>query len=148
MRIHHTFISIAVLACLYMPAAAHAGLLNWFYGQSWDFMESVGGVAIGDANRTPKGTVFLPIKCDVSGLTNVTKKPNLMNSALVVDKISMKVHEREILISVDTGLAKSKSKCTCEGVDLGDVPAGRYDVFYYGSDREKHLVGTAIVPQK
>jgi hypothetical protein len=69
-----------------------------------------------------------------------------MNSALVVDNISVKVHEREILISVNTGLAKSKLKTTCDGVDLGDVPAGRYDVYYFGSDREKHLIGTAIVP--
>jgi hypothetical protein len=111
-------------------------------------MESVGGIAIGDAQRTSKGTVFLPVKCDISGLTNVTKKPHLVNSALVVDTISAKVLEREILISVNTGLAKSKLKSTCDGVDLGDVPAGRYDVFYFGSDREKHLIGTAIVPQK
>ncbi len=127
--------------------SAQAGFLDWFYGQSWDFMESVGGISTGTPYRTSKGTVYLPINCDVSGLTEITRKPTSMNSAFVVDEVTTKVRQNEILISVETGLAKKNSKCTCEGVDLGNIPAGPYEVLYYGSDRQKHKIGTALVPQ-
>lgn len=145
MKIKH-YVAIALLICLSLSASAQAGFLDWVYGQSWDFMESVGGISIGTPHRTEKGTTYLPINCDVSGLTEITKKPTLMNSAIVVGGVTAKVRKHEIFLSVDTGLAKSKSKSTCDGVELGDIPAGRYEVYYYGSDREKHKVGTAMVP--
>jgi hypothetical protein len=147
MKIRHFYITTALLSCLCLSNPAQAGFLDWFYGESWNFMEAVGGISIGTAYRTSQGTVYLPINCDVSGLTEITKKPTLINSAIVVDALTAKVRKNEIMISVETGLAKSNSKCTCDGVDLGDVPAGQYEVLYYSSDREKHKIGTAIVPQ-
>ena len=146
MKIKH-YIAIVLLSCLCLVDSAQAGFLDWFYGQSWDFMESVGGISTGNPYRTSKGTIYLPINCDVSGLTEITRKPTLMNSALVVDAVTAKVRKNEILISVETGLVRKNSTCRCEGVDLRNIPAGQYDVLYYGSDRQKHKIGTALVPQ-
>ncbi len=146
MKIKH-YIAFTLLSILCIADSAHASFLDWVYGRSWEFMESVGGISIGTPYRTSKGTVYLPINCDVSGVTEITRKPTLMNSAIVVDAVTAKVRKNEILISVDTGLVKEKSKCTCDGVDLGNVPAGQYEVLYCGSDRQKHRIGTALVPQ-
>lgn len=111
-------------------------------------MESVGGIAIDEPIRKQDGTVTLPVKCDVSGLTTITKKPTMINSALVVAGIDKKIEEKQILISVNTGLASKNTMCTCSGIDLGNIPSGDYQVFYRGSDRDKHLLGKVTVPTK
>jgi len=111
-------------------------------------MEAVGGVAIGAPLRNPQGSVFLPVRCDVSGLTEITKKPTTINSALSVKNIDKKMEDKNIIISVKTGLASKNETCNCTDADLGDIPAGNYEVFYQGSDREMHPLGSVIVPSK
>jgi hypothetical protein len=141
-------ILLALVAAIFLcGGSASAGLGDWFYGESWKFMESVGGVAIGQPSRNPQG-VYLPVRCDVSGLTEITKKPTTINSALSVKSIKTKIEEQKIYISVKTGLVSKNETCVCSGVDLGDIPAGNYEVVYYGSDREKHSLGSVIVPPK
>jgi hypothetical protein len=137
-----------VTAILVCGGSANAGLGYWYYGESWKFMESVGGVAIGSPSRNQQGNVYLPVRCDVSGLTEITKKPTAINSALTVNSIKKKVKEQKIYISVKTGLTSKNDSCMCSGVDLGDIPAGKYDVFYYGSDREEHSLGSFTVLPK
>lgn len=128
--------------------SAAAGLSDWIYGESWKFMEDVGGVAIGQPTRNPQGIVYLPVRCDVSGLTEITKKPTTINSALSVKSIKTKVEEQKIYISVKTGLVSKGDTCMCSGEEVGDIPAGKYEVHYHGSDREKHPLGTVTVPPK
>ena len=140
-----TIIISAVLA-LFLAGFASAGISDWLYGESWEFMESVGGVKIDEPVRQAVGTVYLPVRCDVSGLTEITRKPTLINSALVVTGIDNKIKENQIWISVKTGLTTKNSTCVCPGINLGNIPSGEYEVFYYGSDRQKHSLGTAIVP--
>jgi hypothetical protein len=48
---------------------ASAGISDWFYGESWEFIDSVGGIAISDPVQNANGTVTLPLRCGVSGLT-------------------------------------------------------------------------------
>lgn len=140
------FLVAAIIVFLANGFANAGRLSDWFYGQSWEFMETVGGVAIGTPSRNPKGTVYLPVLCDVSGLTTITQKPTKMYSALVVAGINEKIEGKQIYISVGTGLASKNATCTCSGVDLGDVTAGDYQVFYFGSDGQKHSLGTVNVP--
>jgi len=137
-----------VVAVLLRGWSANAGLIDWFYGESWKFMESVGGIAIGTPSRDPQGHVFLPVRCDVSGLTAISKKPTTLNSALSVKSLKKKVEEQKIYISVKTGVISKGETCKCSGVDLGNIPAGNYEVLYYGSDREKYPLGTVTVPPK
>jgi len=140
---------ILLNAALIMSVAggsAAAGPSDIFHGQPWEFMESVGGVAIGTPSRTPLGTTFLPVICDVSGLTTITQIPTAINSALVVAGIDAKVDGRQILITVGTGLPSETTTSSCSGVDLGEIPAGDYQVFYYNTGQDKHLLGEMIVP--
>jgi len=125
---------------------ANAGLGDWFYGESWKFMEAVGGVAIESPVRNPQGKVYLPVRCNVAGIQTITKKPTTMNSALAVKSIGKKIDEKKIYISIHTGLVSKNELCACSGVDLGDIPAGDYEVFYRGSDHEKYPLGSITVP--
>jgi hypothetical protein len=136
---------VLIATVLLGGGVANAGLSDWIYGESWKFMEAVGGVAIGQPSRKPQ-IVYLPVRCDVSGLTEITKKPTTINSALSVKSIKTKIEEQKIYISVKTGLVSKDETCMCSGVDLGDIPAGNYEVIYYGSDREEHSLGFVIVP--
>lgn len=139
-------VTVIILA---LTGVADAGISEWFYGRSWNFIESVGGISVDIPTRDQNGIVRLPVTCDVSGLTTVTKKPTAINSALVVTGISKKIEGYEIMISVDTGLISGNSKsCTCSAVFLGDIPAGDYEVVYYGADREKHSLGRVTVLPK
>lgn len=141
-------ILLALVAAIFLGGgSAIAGLGDWIYGESWKFMEAVGGVVIGQPSRKPQ-SVYLPVRCDVSGLTEITKKPTTINSALSVKTINTKIEEQKIYISVKTGLVSKNVTCMCSGVDLGDIPAGNYEVVYYGSDREQHSLGFVIVPPK
>jgi hypothetical protein len=136
----------AALIVIIASGPATAGPSDIFYGQPWEFMETVGGVAIGTPSRTPPGTVFLPVICDVSGLTTITRKPTAINPALVVAGIDTKIDVRQILITVGTGLPSETTTSNCPGVDLGDIPAGEYQVFYYNTGQDKHLLGEVNVP--
>lgn len=141
-------ILLALVAVFFLGgSSASAGLGDWFYGEPWKFIEAVGGIAIGQPLRKPQN-VYLPIRCDVSGLTEITKRPTTINSALSVKAIKTKIEEQKIYISLKTGLVSKNGTCMCSGVDLGDLPAGNYEVIYYGSDREEHSLGSVIVPPK
>jgi len=137
---------IAAVTVLLAGGTASVGAADIFYGQPWKFMETVGGIAIGTPSRTPQGTVYLPVLCDVSGLTAITKKPASINSALVVTGIDSRIEGRNILITVGTGLPSETTTSNCTGVDLGDIPAGDYQVFYYNSENDRHLLGEVNVP--
>jgi len=43
--------------------------------RDWVFVQSVGGIAVGNPHRTPSG-VMLPVFVDVSGLRTITTKPS------------------------------------------------------------------------
>lgn len=141
------FLLLVVFILSIESGFANAGASDWFYGRSWEFIESVGGIAINTPSRVRNCAVFLPVTCDVSGLKSVTKKPTSMNSSLVVTDIDKKIEGNEILLSVKTGLASKLKTSACSGVELGDIPAGDYQVFYLGPDRQKHSLGKVIVPQ-
>jgi hypothetical protein len=137
--------AFAVIVVL-SAGSANAGLGDWFYGESWQFMEAVGGVAIESPVRNPQGKVYLPVLCNVAGIQTITKKTTTMNSALTIQSIDKKIDEKTIYISIHTGLASKNESSACSGVDLGDIPAGEYEVFYRGSDREKYPLGSVTVP--
>jgi hypothetical protein len=137
----------AITFVLSLAGFANAGFWDLFYGRSWSYMESVGGISVGVPTRDQNGVVHLPVSCDVSGLTTITRKPTAISSAMVVTGINKKIEDHEIIISVDTGLVSEKWKwSTCSAVSLGDIPAGDYKVLYYGADREKHGLGKVTVP--
>jgi hypothetical protein len=98
--------------------------------RDWSFIQAVGGLAIGEPYRE-NGRLILPLHCDVSGLAEITVKPTLLNSALAFESVHLERHGTSIFLKVSTTIATQKHpKATCENVELGELPGGRYSVFY------------------
>jgi len=132
---------ILVFACAATPA--RAGLSDWWFGRSWEFIQAVGGVRVGALSRAHDGRVSIEIQCDVSGVQRVTRDPELMNSALGVRKILGVVDGNRIEIAVRTGV---RMPSRCMPVELSRLDSGEYSVVYRGSDRVPHDLGTVVVP--
>jgi hypothetical protein len=132
------------VALLAAPAA-EAGLLET--SQSWTFMQSVGGIAIGNA-IAEKGEWHLPLLCDVSGLRTFTLKPTAMNSGLAWSGTTVAVEGRDILITVVTGLPRASAPSSSCGVaNLGRIPRGKYRVMYRDPGGDKHPIADLDLSQ-
>jgi hypothetical protein len=110
---------------------------------TWDFIQSVGGIRVGNPEKKGDNSWALPVVCDVSGLTTVTQKPTTMNSALVVTKMLYKVSGKEIRISVVVNTPLSSSRTSrCSEIAMGTTSAGEYKVLYQESSKVTHALGT------
>ncbi len=123
-------------------------IFNWIAPntRTWEFMQSVGGITVGEPTRNANGEVSLPVQCDVSGLTTITHKPTGLNSALIVWRISQKIKGNEVYLAVKTGVYDNKSSRVCGSVMLGDLPAGQYKIYYQGPESQKHFLAEVKVP--
>ena len=114
-----TIASLLLFACSAMTAE----------DRDWRFMQSVGGIAVHPLRRA-NGKVSLPVECDVSGARAITTKPTALNSGLVVREVRASREGDAIYLVVRTSLPSGGQRSSCPSVDLVDVPAGRYRVFY------------------
>ena|SRR5215470_9283391 len=134
----------AVFLCsLFGARAGDAGIREWWFGQPWSFVQSVGGIRIGAATRMPDERVQLSVECDVSGARSITGAPHTMNSAIGVSKVLAAVDGRRIAISIRTGVGESSG---CPPLVLSGLDPGAYVIVYSGADRELHELGKVEVP--
>jgi hypothetical protein len=112
-----------LLAVASMPATAFAKPVDLA------FVNSVGGIRIGNAKRDDKGWA-IPIEVNVSGLKTITTPPTLINSGLICERTSARVKGMTILITVHTGPARGQKSADCTAAPLGNIDPGDYDVFY------------------
>jgi hypothetical protein len=114
----------------------------------WTFIQSVGGIKIGQAYRAANGHVWLPVKCDVSGLMHITTQPIALNSGLVVKGINVKKSGREIRISVITSsMPRGHLTSSYDApVKLGKLDSEPYSIFYDSSKENPPLLGKIRVP--
>jgi hypothetical protein len=113
---------------------------------SWEFMQSVGGISIGQAQKRDDSTWVLPVACDVSGLQTITHKPTVMHSGVVVTRVLQRISGRDIGISVvvNTPLGAARSS-ECPPITLSAVSPGRYQVLYLEPDKTPHALGTVTL---
>ena len=98
-------------------------------------IQSVGGLRVENPVTQSDGTIFLPVICNVSGLDTITVKPTMLNSALVIKKITAKCKGDRILIQIVTCVVDNKHVSSTKGVDLGKPKKGLYQVEYLNPDR-------------
>jgi hypothetical protein len=113
----------AFLAVLSMPA--------WAGAENWKFVQSVGGMALGKPALDRPGWV-LPVGTNVSGLETVSVKPAAMNSALVCERVDVAIEQRNIYLTVVSGLTRAGASPRCPPAELGRIDGGSYRVFYRG----------------
>jgi len=108
----------------------------------WDFITSVGGIRIDDPYPTKEGW-FLPVQCDVSGLTKITNEPTTMNSALKCVRIEYSKKDSSVYITVFTSsIGYNNKTCVCEGVNIGQLRKGEYRVYY---ENNLHFIKTVTL---
>ncbi len=123
---------LLILAMLLTNTLAHAGIIGWATAEArdWDFICKTGGIRISQPVQKA-GKTFLPVTYDVSGLTTVTHAPTLINSGLAVKKIAIRRDDTLLLIHVVTQVFEQGAQTgPLHAVNLDDIPAGRYQVFY------------------
>ena len=103
-------------------------------GQSWEMIQSVGGLRVDNPVTHADGTVSLPVVCNVSGLDTITVKPTMLNSALVVRKIAVRCRQDRIQIQVVTCVADNTHASVSTGASLGRMKPGPYLVEYLNPD--------------
>jgi hypothetical protein len=112
--------------------------------RNWVFVQSVGGIAIGTPIREADDC-FLPVRVDVSGLSAITVKPTMLNSALICERVVAFVESQNIYLSVVTGLVRKPFTPICPSANLGSAKVGTYQVFYRGQGESPFLLGQVRV---
>lgn len=116
--------------------------------KSWSFVQSVGGIAIYTPYKE-KGTYYLPIKVDVSGIQEITRRPTILNSALMCSRTGYLLIGNEIRISIYTSVANKAAGKNCKSIPLPGIQNGKYAVYYSTDIDGNHLLGNiTISPNK
>lgn len=99
---------------------------------SWEFLQEVGGISLGAVEKRAENSWHLSLNCDVSGLQEITIKPRKMNSALVVRKVSKRIEDQRIILSLFVGAPKEgkHGSSSCPPAMIQDAQPGTYEVFY------------------
>jgi len=128
-------ISCLLLAALAIPGASAQEPDSV---ASWAFIESVGGMALGQPQPVTEGSGWiLPIHCDLTGLRKISTQPTALNSSQVIKELRWTVKDNRLLVQL---LLKSSVYATgearCPSIKL-KLPAGReLEVVYQDGDQQ------------
>ena len=112
--------------------------------RSWEFVTSVGGIAVDNPVRTARGLV-LPVHADVSGLEAISVKPTTLNSIMACSKTRAEVVGNNIYITISTTLLRQGGSARCPDAKLGGLQDGNYTVFYRLAPAEAVRLGEVRV---
>jgi hypothetical protein len=127
---------LQILVASLTSSQVHAG------EQEWKFVQAIGGISIGVPIRSETGWL-LPVRADVSGFTQITTKPTLLNSSLICERSLVSVERTNIYITLVTGLVRSPYTAACPSATLGRIASGNYRVYYRGPDEQPEYLGEA-----
>ena len=113
--------------------------------RDWQFVQTVGGLAIGTPHRDDRKHVILPIRCDISGTQTITIHPTTGYSGLAFDLPTVHVRSTNVFITVCTVLP-GKRDASCPPADLGKLAGGDYSVFYSSPGGKREPLGSIKVP--
>ncbi len=102
--------------------------------RDWNFIQAVGGLAVGEPQKLENGNYRLPLSCDVSGLKRVTVKPTTLNSALAVRETAYAVRGQTIRLWIKTCVVDARHNSAAPDVVLKNIPPGHYQVQYRNRD--------------
>lgn len=139
------FALIVGLAFIAVAIGQSFGSSIFSKARDWQFVQSVGGLAIGAPHRDDRKHVILPIRCDVSGTQTITIHPTALYSGLACDLPTVHVRSTNVFITVCTVLP-GKRDASCPPADLGKLAGGDYSVLYSSPDGKRVALGSIKVP--
>ena len=111
---------------------------------SWHFVQSVGGLLIGEPVREGGGW-SLPVRADVSGLSKVTVQPTTLNSGIACLETRASVENSKIILVIVTSIAGPGREARCPAATLGQIAPGRYSVVYRESPGRGVSLGSVVI---
>jgi hypothetical protein len=131
--------AIAFAMFLLASQNAFAALLGT--ERDWAFIQSVGGIAIGEP-KLENNRWVLPVLCDVTGLKTITTKPTTLNSGLVWADTKARIEGNIIYLSIETAVVGMSGKSSaCGPAKLGKLKPGKYEVMYLSANKSTHPIG-------
>lgn len=136
-----------ILLLMLIPACEANALVST--AQSWKFMQSVGGLTLGEPHLEDR-MWSLPVNCDVSGRKHYSTKPALVNPGIVWIGTMIEIEKDRIYLTIDTGPAMpsslpGKASTVCGPANLGRIKPGKYSVLYRNPDASDHLIGSVDI---
>jgi hypothetical protein len=113
--------------------------------RDWQFVQSVGGLAIGTAHRDDRNHVILPIHCDITGTETITVHPTTGYAGLAFDLPKVRVRSTNVFVTVCTVLPGMRD-AMCPPADLGKLRGGDYSVFVLSPDGKQEPLGSIQIP--
>ncbi|HWZ95939.1 MAG TPA: hypothetical protein VNW30_12155 [Opitutaceae bacterium] len=144
------FWSALRLAAIFLVSAslAPASVTSWLMCKhcDWDFVQKVGGIEVTTV-QLGHGQLAAKVRFDPRGGQAITRKPVLINPALVFDHASVRVRGDEMRIKVYT--VRAKNGQTCPDTMMVQLPKrahGNYRLRYENPDRSFFEMGALIAP--
>lgn len=113
--------------------------------RDYDFLLDTGGILVSAPVPEKDGTYFLPIKADVSGASNITRRPIKYHAKIAVREIVVrqgKGHANRLYIYLKTAWpTKEAPSPVTRGVNIGLLEAGRYTIEYLNRDGSTVMLG-------
>lgn len=97
---------------------------------SWAFLQSVGGIKLGQPVKTPEGWQ-LPLECDLTGLRRITTDPTVLNSSQVIQDVQWRIEGDQLqlwLLLKPASYATAEARCPDLG--LAGISPGTYEAVY------------------
>lgn len=147
-------ILIIMLSVFCLSISANATTLTPFEDlASWDFIQASGGIKIGKPemrlNKYNKKSIYLPIKCNISGFRSTTHKPTVVNSKISIYGIAVNFTKNQIFISISTGhISKEMNQTECDGIFLNGFSPGKYEIFYFDEQdygKQSHFLDSITI---
>ena len=123
---------LTLVTAFVLTTTTHAGIVGLFTAKTrnWTFIEETGGIHLG-APVAKEGKRMLPVEYWPEG-----------NSGLAVHKISLDRQDSQLVIRVVTQVVEKGSDTSrVHYVDLSEVPAGSYKVYYETAGDPGKLLG-------
>lgn len=107
----------------------------------WQFIESVGGMKVGEPQRQESGDWLLPLECDLTGLRRISTDPSILNSTQVIEQARWHIVDNQLRVTL---LLKPSSYATdaarCTPLLLQGVKPGEYEAVYLDGE-QRHPLG-------
>ncbi|GHC11680.1 hypothetical protein [Cerasicoccus arenae] len=145
----HLKITALALIALTAIVALQAGIFGFLTENkaTWDFVNKTGGIRLDGVQDTKMGPALFVVY-DVTGMTHVTHKPEMMNSGMMVQRVAAKVDGHNIRLTVYTSVIEKGTQLkTSHACLLPELEAGKYQVYYGDVMRPETKVGTIEINQ-
>lgn len=129
---------------------------------SWDFLQSVGGVAVGQP-RLAETSLWLPITVDLSGNRSITRSPTVTDTGRKCIRATLQqtnplttpVGYYDLALQIHSGTEQQRSEGSCEEVPLfiGNLKPPfspsrnvKFRIWYRDYLLSEHFVGEVALP--